>query len=639
VKKCLLLLLASAGCQGSIGAGGPAGTNTGPSMPPGPAMSGGQIGGGRDGGAGPAVVAEGESFYWLQSTSVKVQPTTAAGPAGGTVSIEGARGATESHQVVLRTPAGDLIGVDAMPSDLTDGAGDVIAAGNVFVFREFFTDFSGINVLGGTLPAPANSPTNDGMVPDALVPLHDPYTGDPLGAGFDVPAGKNQPLWIDVRIPIDQPYGVYTGAITFSAASGETIKVPLAVTVWDITLPDMRAIPAWFKLDYNYLAQYHAGVRDCFYSSCAADSPARRIITNYQELLHQHRIDPKQVLISYPNDCSGTPDFSAYDAQVAPYMDGSYWQDGVPSSILQAPFGPGDAASRPQSCGQSTVVSLAGAWASHLKSKGWFDRTYVYAEDEPPEADLPAIAQQAGWMGQADPDWKWHIFDTTMATATSAPILDPSLGLWVLCLKCYENWYFNDGRPYGRAEWAARLAQGIRFWFYDSNAQGPPYPGLASNTLDAAEPRMMMWGSWYEGASGFLYWSVDNWDSNDPWGPTIGFAKTGDGMLIYPGDHSGTNSGKGSPPAIAMAGPVPSIRLKMARSGLQDWALFLLADRVNLRDMAKAEIAAVYSQMGGCEYSGCLPPINGQWFWKTDYDLMTTARRNIANALLATRRP
>jgi hypothetical protein len=78
-------------------------------------------------------------------------------------------------------------------------------------------------------------------------------------------------------------------------------------------------------------------------------------------------------------------------------------------------------------------------------------------------------------------------------------------------------------------------------------------------------------------------------------------------VIIYPGDHSGTNTGKGSPSGIAMAGPIPTIRLKMTRSGLQDWALFLLADRAGKRDMAKAAVASVYSQMGGCDYAGCKP--------------------------------
>jgi hypothetical protein len=604
-----------------------------PDPGPGPGVTGGgQVGGGTKGGTGPVVQPEGTASYWLQNTSLKVQPSTAPGAAGGTVSIDGARGATESYQIVLR---GALTGVDGSASDLGDGAGHTIPATSVQLFRQTFIDFTGISVMGGTKPAPSSSPTRDGLVPDALIPLHDPYTGAALGAPFDVAAAKNQPLWLDVRIAVDQAVGTYTGSISFTAAGAGAIKVPVSVTVWDITLPDMRAIPAWFKLDYNYIEKYHAGVHDCYYASCAANSTPRTIIKRYQEILHQHRLDPKQTLVPYPNGCTDTtPDFSDMDPALTPYMDGSYWADGVPSSIVQVPLGPGSGSDL-QTCGQPATTAVAKAWADHLKAKGWWDRAYVYGEDEPPETSYPAIAQQAGWMDQGDPEWKPRIFETTIPTASSTALLDPALSLWVICLKCYDKWTFPDGHVYGRAQWATRLQQGIRFWFYESNAQGAPYPGLASNTLDAAEPRIMMWGSWYEGASGFLYWAVDNWDDGNPWGPNTGFDKTGDGVIIYPGDHTGTNTGKGSPAGIAMAGPVASIRLKMTRAGLQDWALFLLADRNNLRDLAKRELGAVYSQLGACEYQGCDPPLNGSWFWKTDYDLMNTARRNIVTALLA----
>lgn len=638
-----LLALAVAGCGGSsskggtgtAGSGGSIGSGTGggggPDTGPGPGVTGGgQIGGGTQGGTGPAVTAMGESSYWLQNTSIKVQPTTAPGAMGGKVTIEGARGATESYQIVLR---GALSGVTGTPSDLSDGAGHTIAASSVLLFRETFIDFtSTATVLGGTKRAPMNSPTNDPNVPDALIPFNDPYTGAGLGAPFDVAAGKNQPLWVDVRIASDQAYGTYTGSIAF----GANIVVPVSVTVWDITLPDMRAIPAWFILDYNYLENYHQGVHDCYYggSQCGQGSLARQIITRYQELLHEHRIDPQQTLIPYPNGCQNTsPDFTDYDKALGPYMDGSYWRDGVPSSIVQVPLSPGPGSDL-QQCGQAKASATAASWATHLKAKGWYDRAYVFAEDEPNDSDLPVIAQQAGWLGQGDPGWKARIIDTTAPTASSAALLDPVMGIWVLCLKCYDRWYFMTDETYGRTQWATRLQQGIKFWFYESNAQGPPYPGLASNTLDAAEPRILMWGSYYEGASGFLYWSVDNWDENNPWGPNTAFAKTGDGVLIYPGDHSGTTTGKGSPAGISMAGPIPSIRLKMTRAGLQDWALFALADRNGKRDMVKSQLAAVYSQLGACDYSGC-NPINGSWFWKTDYELMSTARRNIATALLA----
>src|SRR5262249_37631232 len=144
-----------------------------------------------------------------------------------------------------------------------------------------------------------------------------------------------------------------------------------------------------------------------------------------------------------------------------------------------------------------------------------WDRTYLYAEDEPISSDYPAIALQSGWLNESDPDWKARIFDTTIPDPASSAILDPQMGMWVICLKCYDNWNNPTSTVFGRDAWAARLLQGIHFWFYESNAQGPPYPGLASNTLDAAEPRIMMWGSWFEGATGFLYYDVNSWDESN----------------------------------------------------------------------------------------------------------------------------
>jgi hypothetical protein len=149
--------------------------------------------------------------------------------------------------------------------------------------------------------------------------------------------------------------------------------------------------------------------------------------------------------------------------------------------------------------------------------------------------------------------------------------------------------------------------------------------------LDAGEPRITMWGSWFEGATGFLYYSITELSQNDPWGPNISFPKTGDGVLVYPGNHDGSKAPAGSPSNIAIDGAVPSLRLKMVRTGLQDWALFKLASDNGLADLAHAEVSKAYTQLGGCTYQGCNQPA---WYWKTDYAVLSEVRRNIAQALV-----
>ena len=52
----------------------------------------------------------------------------------------------------------------------------------------------------------------------------------------------------------------------------------------------------------------------------------------------------------------------------------------------------------------------------------------------------------------------------------------------------------------------------------------------------------------------------------------------------------------------------------MVRQGLQDWALFRLAEQKGHAAEARAAIAKVYSQLGGCTYSGCPTPAGGFFY-------------------------
>jgi hypothetical protein len=210
-----------------------------------------------------------------------------------------------------------------------------------------------------------------------------------------------------------------------------------------------------------------------------------------------------------------------------------------------------------------------------------------------------------------------------------------------VALKRYDHWNYDGGTPaneipYGRSNWPTLFAQNIQLWFYESNAQSAPYPTFATNTLWGAEPRLMLWGSWYESATGFLYWDTTAWHESNPWGPNVDYNKTGDGVLIYPGHHDGTDAaqGYGSPTSVTLDGPVPSYRLKVIRAGLQDWALFKLAEQRGFGAYARDQVARAYGQLGRCEWSGCPPIVNGQFLWKNDGALLDNVRHNIAMKIL-----
>ncbi|MBN2191309.1 MAG: DUF4091 domain-containing protein [Polyangiaceae bacterium] len=491
---------------------------------------------------------------------------------------------------------------------------------------------------GGALPAPQSSPTEDSRVPDPLVPLVDPYTGAELGQPFSVPSGENRALFVDVEIPLGTAAGVYTGSITVT--DGTTpVEVPIELEVWDLDLTDMNVATTHFRLSGDEVKKYHADTWECYSGpdDCWVDAglpAARTIIQRYEELLHTHRIDPGQFFAtSGPSDCSGTLNWSEYDVAMAPYLDGSHFEDGVPSGRLHTPFSPGVDWGPEGGCTEQEYQQLAAAWATHLKELGWFERAVVYAADEPDSSLYPLIARHSSWMQAGDPDWRSRIMVTTAPTTSNIDVLGPAIGIFCVAPEEYDHWYQGNDEIYGRAEWPDLFATGTQLWFYESNNQDYPYPTFASQSLDGLESTMMLWAAWYERATGFLYWDTVSWTDDDPWGPNDDYGKTGDGMLVYPGNHNGLLAPAGSPTDVAVDGPIPSYRLKMVRMGLQDFALFALAEQQHLDDFAREQLHAVYHWWGGCEWDGCAAP-EDDVFWTTDEAAMQSIRAAIAAAII-----
>lgn len=575
---------------------------------------------------------------WVEHIANKVQPTTVAGTASS-IRLEGARRSYEAAQLVVRANGGALTNVSMTASALSDGAGHTLSESNITFFRQAFINFTGVaESEPGSKPVPANSPTHDPYLPDPLIPFTDPYTTSTrwVGAPFNVAADRNQPVWVDFYIPESTAGGAYTGIITVTAAAQSPVVVPVMLTVWDLTLPDMNVVTTFFRSHFEGVIYYHQGTYDCSGSNCWLNwsSRARTLVKRYEELAHAHRIDVGQNFIPDPgNGCSPPSDWNSYDMALQPYMTGAYWSDGVPSSWTDAPFSPGVTWGLEANCTDTQYTNLAQAWAAHLRARGWLTRTIVYAYDEPPQNVFADIAHDSQLMQNGDAGWKAQIMDTTEPDPGNVGILNPALGIYCVCLRCYDHWYQNQD-TYGRAEWPNLFTQGIKLWFYESNAQSAPYPTFATNTLWGVEPRVILWGSWYERASGFLLWDTVAWTLGDPWGPNVGYGKSGDGVLIYPGAHDGIRAPIGSPADVAMDGPVPSYRLKMIRAGLQDWALFKLAEEHGLTNYARQEVSRVYGQLGGCTWGGCPAPVNGQFFWLADAGLMDTVRHNIAMRIL-----
>ena len=127
------------------------------------------------------------------------------------------------------------------------------------------------------------------------------------------------------------------------------------------------------------------------------------------------------------------------------------------------------------------------------------------------------------------------------------------------------------------------------------------------------------------------------WQDPTPWDTLANpaqfgaaLSRNGDGILLFPGDHNGTAGGAGSPPEVAINGPVVSIRLKQIRDGLEDWEMLRLADSLGGSAFARSQVARVYTRFGARLDDNYTP---AQRPWETDDAVLLDARAQIARKI------
>ena len=200
---------------------------------------------------------------WWCSSGWKVSRTRPAPQARGqAIEIRAARNEAEAAQFVLR-PAAELRGLQAIATDLKGPGGVVIPAGSVEVLRVRYVHVS----------RPTDGTGAVGDWPDPLPPLAGP---------LDIPAGRNQPLWVRVKPPKGIPGGAYAGLLRL-AAEGYEAAVPLKVEVYDFDLPDRMTCTTAFGFSPANVWRYQK-VRD----------PAQRraVLEKYLANLSAHHISP-----------------------------------------------------------------------------------------------------------------------------------------------------------------------------------------------------------------------------------------------------------------------------------------------------------------------------------------------------------
>ncbi|MDR2441600.1 MAG: DUF4091 domain-containing protein [Planctomycetaceae bacterium] len=498
------------------------------------------------------------------------------------IQISAAKNDVEGFQVVVRPNDKPINGLTGTVTELKGSSSTTIPKENVEILYSYYHF--------------VHSPTDaTGIIdywPDALPPLDKP---------INIEANKNQPIWVNVKIPPETVSGDYTGSLRLQSADGTlNVEIPFTVSVWNFVLPKENHLETAYGFNPWLAAQYH---------NAKTDEDRRRVTEMYLQCFSDHRISiynptpydhisikwlPKE----NPPHCE--LDFSQFDTEMSRVLDKFHFTNfniGVPClgwgtfHDRTLPSIEGFNENTPEY--KAMISDYLGKLQKHLEEKGWLDKAYVYWFDEPAPNDYEFVANGTAKLETYAPKLARMITEQpTEEFVETLKKAGTSINIWCPCSPAQHT--FESGI-------AEKLMEnGVRFWWYVCTAPKAPYCTLFIDH-PATELRVWHWQTWQRNISGTLIWEATYWHSNsafpnsfqnpylDPMGYVNGYSTppgtklkwgNGDGRFIYPPLSAAVpelNDGKPN-----FEKPVTSIRWEMIREGVEDYEMLYL-----LRDLLK----------------------------------------------------
>jgi hypothetical protein len=421
-----------------------------------------------------SAIADAAPIAWVIPSLERVGPTAAAGTAGQ-IELYAARGETESFQIVVRAPSGGLTNVNVTAPDL--------GGPTATLYREHYVYLSHGS---GDWSSNRNKPLGPGWYPDGLIPFVNPETGQPLSGAtldavpFNLAAGRNQPIWVDVAVPRDTTAGHYSGVFTVTSNQGQA-SVTLSLTVWNFTLPAKPALKSsmlYWQVRRDLQPDKEL-LRHRLMPIAVDTAHERSLIDNYglnSTNMGYWAVSDKESGIANP-----APSVSEIERTKAEHQQDLYFYNYSADEIL----------------GYTALYGPVKAWARNLHAAGVDNLVTV-----PP---ISALMDDGSGSGRSAVD------------------------VWVELPKQYDA-----------ADVATVLAKGDKVWSYNCLQQDNYTPKWL---LDYApinyriQPGFINQGL---NITGLLYWSADLW-SSDPWDNVETYAPyfPGEGLLVYPAQQVG----------------------------------------------------------------------------------------------------
>ena len=478
---------------------------------------------------------------WYAATTIKV-PERAEPPrsSASTVKVSCARHEAEAIQLVFRPKVSGRI--ERVRGMLRGPAGFTLSDRHFDIRRAQF-----IPILRSSEPG-------------NYAEKNHRFTGrlpDPLTAFSAVSFKQGDPnilIWVDIAVPREAPAGRYVGEIVLTSSAGE-IVVPVELTVWSFTLPDVPTFRSSFQMSR------YANERVFAYHKAVTDPDKFEISRAYVAEMARYKMGDTTPNVPYLF-LHGDPaqPFAMYDAFIPWALEElqltAYRIDHV--SALGAVS--------PEEARRAAVEKEP--LAEHLEEKGWLDRAFILI-DEPEVAEFAGVRR---WIGafREQP----HAKNIKMLAATYRS------GIWTSALKddldiiCVQNHEVSSQDAFSRTG-MEKLPAGKELWTYWTNT--------AHEYIDAPaiNQRLGPAKNWWLGSRGVLccgmmiWWKESDdfimhnpWE--DPWTPW------GNGALayFYPPDPRGIDLD------TKTLRVVPSLRLVLFRDGVEDYEYATLLERL-----------------------------------------------------------
>ncbi|TAK08179.1 MAG: DUF4091 domain-containing protein [Candidatus Manganitrophaceae bacterium] len=538
---------------------------------------------------------------------------TAAGCSRGGATLSAGRNEFEPFQIFIAAPAASgLSQVNVTITDLTDGRGNVIAAlgasgrpKNIVLYREHYLPVS----------TASSSEGKTGLWPDGLVPKVDEYFGEVRrmpgetapAFPFNVAAGQKQGIWVDLYVPPGTPAGLYKGSAQVTIGSAVAADIPIQLTVRNFDLPSVPSLKTAYAVGIGEVKTGHYG------TAAVGNDKYWELLCLYTKEMLLHHVSNENILWPKPawNSTLGKIDWSLPSISTTCNQRYPEFLSGGDPNLLPNGKLPGTKLTRARmrdGTGLSSTTVETSAYykdyTRHIADMGWKSQLFYYLWDEPPYPSVSGVRRcDQNYSGVASTAWsdvykkakyfKDNGVDIPIMITSSrqasedcftnylkVPDYTRYLDIWTVPNtwmngKPGSNFPFNTNL---RRSYDTIIAPGKELWWYQacgSHGCGGSETGYPTPMADlpAIYSRAYEWltyqyqiGYAAPGPQTELYFETVyayQFSTNDPWKNIYYFTGNGDGTYFYPGRPDKIGGTKHI--------PIPSIRLKMLREGIEDY--------------------------------------------------------------------